>query len=336
MTRRHLLPIVILAGACQATSATPAGTPPAAQAAAGLQGTTEVVVANQQSASASILQPDGTMKHVSVGDGPHEAAVSPDGRIAVVTIYGTGTPGNRLAVLDLVGDTLVRTIDLGAYTRPHGVVFLGGSPNRIAVTSESTNNIVLVDLATGSIEPIGTEARGSHMVAVNAAGTRGWTADIAENTVTELDLTARRRVRSVTVPSRPEGIAVTPDGGQVWVGSNDTGEVTVMNGSTGRVIATLAGATFPYRLGASPDGRRMAVVDGRGDGLLIADVATQRYIGTIPLASPRGVAIAPDSRTAYVTQAGGTVAVVDIVDMRVLRTHTVQSSPDGVGTGIRR
>src|SRR5688572_15261115 len=94
----------------------------------------EVVVANQGSRSASVLDDPGiTMRHVSVGEGPHEAAVSPNGRIAVVTIYGAQTPGNRLSVIDLVGDTVVRTIDLGTYTRPHGAVFLAGSSDRVAV-----------------------------------------------------------------------------------------------------------------------------------------------------------------------------------------------------------
>lgn len=303
---------------------------------AGVHDTIEVVVANQQSASASILQPDGTMKHVTVGVGPHEAAVSPDGRTAVVTIYGTQTPGNQLAVIDLVRDTVARTIDLGSYVRPHGVVFLGDSSDRIAVTSEATGNVVLVELSTGDVAAVPTNARGSHMVAVDATGSRGWTSNVADNSVSELDLTGRRFVRSFAVPPRPEGIAVTPDGAEIWVGSNDTGAVTVVATATGEVVQTLTGATFPYRLGASPDGARMAIVDGMGDRLLIADVATHRYIGSIELAAPRGVVIAADNRTAYVTQAAGQLAVVDIQELKVLRTIAVQASPDGVGTGIRR
>lgn len=329
MTRLSLIAGFTLVAACQATGTTP--TTPAAS------GTVEVVVANQQAASASLLSADGTtMKHVHVGNGPHEAAVSPDGRTAVVTVYGAQQAGNQLAVIDLVRDSVVRMIDLGQYTRPHGAVFLGGSNERIAVTSESTRNVVLVNLATGSIEAVPTNARGSHMVAVNSAGTRGWTANIADNNVSELDLTTKQFVRSVPVPTRPEGIAATPDGAEVWVGSNDTGAVTVISTATGNVTHTLTGATFPYRLGSSPDGRRMAVVDGTGGKLMIADVATHSYIGSIPLADPRGVVIAADNRTAYVTLAAGQLAVVDIEAMTVLRTIAVQASPDGVGTGIRR
>lgn len=296
----------------------------------------EVVVANQQSASASLVPGDsGPTRHVAVGTGPHEAAVSPDGRLAVVTVYGAQVPGNRLAVIDLVGDTVVRTIDLFGYTRPHGVVFLGDRSDRVAVTSEATNAVVLVDLESGLLEPIPTEARGSHMIAVNAAGTRGWTANIADNSVSELDLVARRFVRSYEVPLRPEGIAVTPDGEEVWVGSNETGAVSVVASATGRIVATLRETTFPYRLAASPDGRRIAIVDGMGNRLVIADVATHAIVGGIELPSPRGVAIGPDSRTAWVTLAGGRLATVDLETMSVLRTVAVEASPDGVAVGIR-
>jgi DNA-binding beta-propeller fold protein YncE len=277
------------------------------------------------------------MKHVQVGTGPHEAQVSPDGKIAVVTIYGVGgAPGNQLAVIDLVRDSVIRTIDLGQYTRPHGVIFLGNSSDRVVVTSEATNNVVLVTLSTGAVEAIGTNARGSHMIAVTADGARGWTANVADNTVSEIDLVGKRFVRSFSVPAQPEGITVTPDGSYVWVGSNQTGAVTVISTQSGQVAATLPGASFPYRLGSSRDGSRIAIVDGRGNQLIIADAATRAVVGQISLTSPRGVAIAPDNRTAWVTLAGSEVAQVDIRELKVIRTIPVQASPDGVGVGVRR
>ena len=296
----------------------------------------EVVVANQQSASATVIE--GTERpalHLPVGNGPHEAAVSPDGRIAVVTIYGAQVAGSQLAVIDLERDTVMRTLELAPYLRPHGVVFLGERNDRVVVTSEATQNAVIVNLTTGALEPIPTEARGSHMIAVNAAGTRGWTANVADNTVSELDLVARRFVRSFQVPLRPEGIAVTPDGSEVWVGSNETGRVTVIGTATGREVATLDETRFPYRLTASPDGRRVAIVDGMGNRLVVADVATHTVAGAVDLPSPRGVAIAPDSRTAYVTLAGGELAVIDLTTMAELRRFLVQASPDGVAVGWR-
>src|SRR5439155_11905334 len=85
-----------------------------------------LVVLNKAQASASIISlADGrTIATMPVGDGPHEVAVSPDGNWAVAANYGGRTAGNSLTVLDLRNRKPVRTIDLGAYARPHGIAWM--------------------------------------------------------------------------------------------------------------------------------------------------------------------------------------------------------------------
>jgi DNA-binding beta-propeller fold protein YncE len=80
----------------------------------------------------------------------------------------------------------------------------------------------------------------------------------------------------------------------------------------------------------------VAIVDGMGNQLMVADVASKRIITTIPLTAPRGVSIAEDNRTAWVTLGGGQVVEVDLAAGTVLRTLSVEASPDGVGVGLRR
>ena len=311
---------------------------PARQETPAARGPLNIVVANQQSASASLLASDGTRaKHLAVGNGPHEAAISDDGTIAVVTIYGAQVPGNQLAVIDLARDSVIRMIDLGTYTRPHGAVFLSDTPHRVAVTSESTRFVVIVNVDAGTVErAIPTNARASHMIAVPADKKLGYTANIVENNVSEVDLVAGTFVRTFAVPPRPEGIAVTPDGSEVWVGSNQTGAVTVISTRTGEVTHTITGAAFPYRLGSSPDGKTMAIVDATANKVHFADVASHSIVGVISLAQPRGVIIGPDNKIAYVTLGGGSVEIIDIANLSVTRSIAVQASPDGVAVGIRK
>ena len=311
---------------------------PARQDAPAARGPLNIVVANQQSASASLMTSDGARtKHLAVGNGPHEAAISDDGRIAVVTVYGAQAAGNQLAVIDLARDSVIRMIDLGIYTRPHGAVFLSDAPHRVAVTSESTRFVVIVNVDDGTIESaIPTNARASHMIAVPADKKLGYTANIVDNNVSEVDLVAGTFVRTFAVPPRPEGIAVTPDGSEVWVGSNQTGAVTVIATRTGQITHTITGAAFPYRLGASPDGGTMAIVDATANKVHFANVASHAITGTVSLPEPRGVIIGPDNKTAYVTLGGGSVEIIDIAALSVIRSVPVQSSPDGVAVGIRK
>ena len=130
---------------------------------------------------------------IPVGSGPHEAVIAPSGRIAVVTIYGlAGAPGNQLAVIDVSRSVVTRTISLGQYTRPHGAMFLPGDEDRVAVTSETTQNVVIVNVPRGAVEAVvPTGALTSHMIAITADGTRAFTSDIRSGAVSELDLSAR-------------------------------------------------------------------------------------------------------------------------------------------------
>jgi YVTN family beta-propeller protein len=299
-----------------------------------------IVVANQQSASASLIElPSGKVTALPVGVGPHEAAISGDRRRAVVTVYGEKTPGSQLAVIDLGTGAVTRTIELGEFRRPHGVVALPGAADRLVVTSEASRRLLIVNIADGRVEAdIPTNARGSHMVAVTADGRRAFTANVPDGSISEIDLEAKAFVRTVPISTVTEGVAVTPDGREVWVGSNDKGTVTVFDTRADSIVATLTGFQTPYRIGISPDGRRAVVCDPPANLIHVVDVKTRRVLGTVGgLGSPRGATVAADNRTAFVTLGDeGAVAVVDLDERTVLRRHPVGASPDGVAfTGPR-
>jgi DNA-binding beta-propeller fold protein YncE len=296
-----------------------------------------LLVANQDDGTASLIDLGTGSTHVLVvGTGPHEAAISPDGRTGVVTIYGDRTPGNQLAVIDVAAATVSRTISLDTYTRPHGVVFIPGDNARVVVTSESTGNVVLVNLATGQVEgAIPTGAKGSHMAAITADGRRVFTSNVYSGSVSEIDLASRTLVRTIPVAPQVEGIAVTPDGSLVFAGSNTDGTVSIIDTGTGTIASTLRGFKVPYRLAASADGRTAIACDPDGNAIGVIDVATRTLAWRLDgLASPRGVRIAPDGRTAFVTLAGDpSVGLVNLVTRALGETIPVGLSPDGVGYG---
>jgi YVTN family beta-propeller protein len=296
------------------------------------------LVANQQSADVSIIDlATGATTRVAVGTGPHEAAISPDGKWGVATVYGAQVPGNELAILDLAARTVTRTIDLGEYTRPHDVEFIPGAPSKVLVTSEATRKILRVDIGTGAIETtIATNANGSHMLGITGDAKRVFTANIGSGSVSELDLTGGAFVRQVAVAPVTEGIAVTPDGREVWVGSNQLGTVTVVDAASGTISATLPGFKVPYRLTVSPDGKLVIVCDPDANRIAIIDRATRTVVGEVAgLGSPRGVMVAADNRTALVTLGTeNAVAIIDLVGRRVVRRIEVGQSPDGVAVRL--
>ncbi len=296
-----------------------------------------VLVANQQSASATIVDvASKTAVTLDVGAGPHEAVVSPDGRWGVVTIYGLQTPGNQLAIVDLAAKKLARMIDLGEYKRPHGAAFIAGSSSNLVVTSEATQNVVLVDIAQGKVlGAITTNRPGSHMLGVTRDGSRLWTSDVSFGGISEIDLASKKFVRDLAVAPATEGVAVMPDGSAVWVGSNKDGTVSIIDTRSWSIAATLSDLGMPYRIGISPDGSIAAVCDPQGNRVIVVDAKSRKVLGEVgSLGSPRGVIIAPDNRTAFVTLGRDNAVVgIDLVGRSETWRSPVGTSPDGVGFG---
>jgi YVTN family beta-propeller protein len=297
-----------------------------------------VLVADQQSATATIVDvATKTTTALPVGAGPHETIISADGRWGVVTIYGvSGAPGNKLVVIDLPAKQIVRTVDLGTYTRPHGASFIAGSPSLVAVTSETTQNVVMVDVAKGEvITAIPTQHPAAHMLGITADGKRAYTANISWGGISEIDLEKRVFVRDLKASTQTEGIGVAPDGNTVMIASRDSATVTVIDPKAWTVVETIKGFGLPYRVGFSPNSAIAVVVDAKDGKIHIIDVKSRTVTGAVSFnGSPRGVKIAPDNRTAFITLAGtNTVAAVDLAEKKVLWTAPVGAAPDGVWYG---
>ncbi|RYG23437.1 hypothetical protein EON82_14030, partial [bacterium] len=197
----------------------------AAQAFPNIGGT--LVVANQQSHTASLISlKDGhTVATLETGVGPHEAAVSPDGKTAVVTQYGNKEHvGSNLVVIDIPTAKVTKTVSTGDATRPHGVAFLDN--DTVIATSETTNRLVVVNLKTEKVDrSLRTGQPGTHLFAMPNDRKVAYAANIPVGTVTKFDLSTGAKVGEVKVGKGSEGIGVSPNG--LWLVTGNRGEETL-------------------------------------------------------------------------------------------------------------
>jgi YVTN family beta-propeller protein len=310
-----------------------------------------LLVVNKAEASVSVVdvRESKEIARVPTGNAPHEVAVSPDGRIAVVTNYGTGpAPGTTLTVIDLATLEAVATIDLGDQRRPHGIMWLPNS-SRVAVTTEGSGTLSIVDVAARRLAAaIPTGANISHQVAVTPDGTRAFVANIGSGSVTVVDLGTETVLRSIPTGRGAEGVRVTPDGREVWVTNRAENTVTVLDAASLETLATLPSADFPIRVVFTPDGTRALVTHARSAELRAFDVASRSPVVTVAItapviegrdqvlafegsAAPVGVLSDPDGRHVYVAATSAdAVAVVDLTAGAVVRLIAVGREPDGL------
>ena len=311
-----------------------------------VQGT--VVVVNQQSDSVTLIDL-GTLeayRHVPVVGGPHEAAVSPDGRRVVVTNYnkaGAG-PQKTLSLLALPSGDTIRTIDLGEYRAPHDVRWVDAA--RVVVTAEANQALLVVHVDTGAIERVfRTEAGLSHMLALSADRTRLYCSNMRDGSVSVFDFASGRKLKDVKTGAECEGVGVTPDGRWVWAGNRAADTLSIIDTRTLEVVKHLPSPGFPYRVQFTPDGTRALVPHANASSLVVADVASQTILKSIPLGMTRveapstaGVFPHPDNRHAFVTvRNDNSMLVLDLDSGRTLARVAVQQSPDGVAwSPVRR
>lgn len=302
----------------------------AAQAPEGLTGT--VIVLNKQGGNASFidLATGVVVATAPTGPGPHELVVTRDGRTAVGTDYG----GQSLTVFDVANASVERTIDLGEFTRPHGIVFLPGD-SLVAVTSESRGAVVIVRIADGElVEILETNARGSHMVAATADGNTLWTGDMGSHTVTELARGGDAPVRALPAPEQPEAVNVTPSGDRVFAGSNATGRITAWTTDDGQATTVAEGFGWPYRVFLTPGVAQILIPDMRNEVLRFFDGDSYEELGAIPFAGegPQGLILHPDGRHLFLSlSAADRIAVVDIEARSVIGYLPAGAGPDGIG-----
>ena len=112
-----------------------------------------IVASNMNDNTATVLDAatGRVLATLPTGEGPHEVAISRDGRWAAVSNYGVrGKPGSSITVIDVARHAVDRTIDLHEYQRPHGMAFLPGD-SLLAVTSEASKAVLLVDFRSGRV-----------------------------------------------------------------------------------------------------------------------------------------------------------------------------------------
>jgi YVTN family beta-propeller protein len=299
-----------------------------------------LVVVNKAASTASIIDVASgeTLATLPTGYGPHEVAITRDGRTAVVTDYGDQVGNNTLTVIDVPGLRVARTVDLGENRRPHGIAFLPGD-SIVAVTSEVAQAVVLVRVADGSIvKTLSTGQGGSHMLAVTGDGATIVTGNIRDGTVSQLSVSTGERTRLFQTPPQPEAIAITADGREVWVGSNSQGKVSVVDVATGDVDEALDGFSFPYRILITPDNRHVLIPDFRAHELRIVDRATRAVVDVMRFdgAGLQGITLSPDGKTVYHTMSlQNRIAVIDLETRSIVRYIEAGARPDGVAyTGL--
>jgi len=327
-----------------------------------------LLVLAKQDHTLAIVDP-ATLKviaRVAVGEDPHEVIASPDGKTAYVSNYGFGRY-DTLAVVDLVQQKRLPSIDLGPLYGPHGLTYVGGE---LWFTAEGAKAIGRYDPDAKKVDWIlGTGQNRTHMIFVSEDLRQIITTNVASGTVSIID-------RMTTAPPPPmssgptpagkssggpphfgsaapggdwnetvvrvgngsEGFDVSPDGKEIWVANAQDGTISIINRDSKTVTDTLnANVHGANRLKFTLDGKLVLVSMLGGPDLAVFDPATRKEIKRIPIGhGSAGILMQPDGSRAFVAcSPDNYVVVVDLKSLEAVGHIDAGRGPDGLAWASR-
>jgi YVTN family beta-propeller protein len=300
-----------------------------------------LVVLNKSGYTAMIIDmaTREVLAELETGIAPHEAEISPDGVYAVASDYGEydGPPGHTLTVINLQTNEVDRVIDLGEYTRPHGLAWFDDGEH-LAVTAEGQQSLIVLHMPTDEIvKVIPTNQERSHIVELSSDNRIAYVANIDYGTMSVIDLEAEEVIALVETGAGAEGIAISPDETELWITNRYEDTVSIISLDDYEVLQTVDAGSFPIRANFTPDGNHVLVANMQGGDVSVFDASTRTEVNRIDLepdsesnAMPVGMLIIPGNRILVAGTQTDCLYVIDLTSFEIIDHIQTGEEPDGM------
>ena len=228
----------------------------------------------------------------AAGAAARAVALSPDGKIGLAADYGAATAaGKSIQVLDVTRGALRGAISIAPYQRPSAIQFLPDG-RRALIAVQGEKSLLMIDVMAGRIEAgFGAPTGRARQFALSADGKYVYLGDPAGGKISKIDLASGRETAASTAEASAQNMAVSRNGGRVWVVDRNEDMVKVLDGNDLRLIAGLDAGNLPMGLALTPNGRYALVSNALSADVVVYDTVSleqSRIISTrsVPSASP--------------------------------------------------
>lgn len=149
-------------------------------------------------------------------------------------------------------------------------------------------------------------ATNSSPIAITSDDRFVWVVNPDNNSVSVLEVGGDVNIKrkEIKVGKEPRCLAITPDNSRVYVTNMESGNVSVINAVTRKLIKNIKVGAEPFGCALTPDGSKLYVANFSSESVSVISTTTNKVIKTIQNVGPfpRGIAITADGSRAYVTQ----------------------------------
>ena len=301
-----------------------------------------LLVAQKGDTSLAIVDPGAGTVIATVQEGGvtgHEVAGTPDGKLAIVPIYGDsgvgkpGTDGKNIVVIDLASQKIVGDIEFDHGVRPHCAVF-GPKDGMLYVTTEIDHSITVIDPKTWKVVgSIPTGQPESHMLAISHDGLRGYTANVGPGTVSVLDMKSRKTLTIIPISGTTQRITISNDDRWVFTADQTKPQMAVIDTKTNKVANWVPLSGLGYGAAVTKDGKWLLMPIPAKNVVDVVDLGTMKVAHTVEVGTePQEVLTRPGGNVAYVSCLGANrVDEIDLATWKVRRSIATGKGSDGLG-----
>jgi YVTN family beta-propeller protein len=241
-----------------------------------------------------------TVATISLAGRPNQCAVTPDGKYVAVPIRD----GDSVDIVDVSQQKIVKVLPI---KEPHNALNTG-SNRYIYVSSMGSNEIDLIDLekmdftshipAGGRPRPYVASPDG-HTMYVAVANLHGFViVDIPGNKVIEKveipsEHASLRPLQYETPDTLTHGLALTPDGSELWVSSLLDDSMYIYDVKAKKITGRVGTGEGPNWVVFTPDGKYACISNTDTDDVSIIDVRARREVTRVKVGKvPKRLAVA--------------------------------------------
>ena len=246
---------------------------------------------------------------------PYGAAVTPDGEQVLVTQNGADTVV-FISTSNFSGSPF--TLAVGSFPRgitvePSGryayvANFGDNTVSKISISGRNIAETITVEDGPWGVAARFDEQNDSPVV---------YAACNTDDSVTVIGKDTQKTI--INVGDGPTGLAVTPDGSDVYVANNNDDTVSIIDTLTNTVIDTVTVGSAPWGIAVGAEGKYVYVTNSDADTVTVIQTADRSIVRTYLVGdTPRGVSAPRNGTFAYViNQGGGSISRIDMDDETV-------------------
>jgi YVTN family beta-propeller protein len=265
------------------------------------------------------------LKEVEIGGHPHEMTFSPDGRYLYTTDNGvlwmteTGQGGNTVSIIDTRTESLVGTIGLGKYRRPHGID-VDPKTGNLLVTTELPSMLLMIDArARKIVKEYDIKGKAPHIVKLSKDRVWAYTSNTDTGALSAVNLKTGE-VKVIPIGERPQGMAFSPDNRRLYVTNMNSDSIGIIDTQSKTRIGDIPTGKGPVRVRVTPDGKTLVYALQTGEAVGFANAETRKEEAQVKLTGqPVSLTFSKDNQYAF-----SAVQSQDKIFVIPLRTRTIE------------